>query len=138
MSITIESIIARMEWAAARQLAEYSCLEDGHRITIRRTASVTADVPLPPAAVVPAPLIPADEGPVVTTPMAGLCHLKPEAGGKPFVQVGDSVEAGQTLCIIEAMKMMTQIPSDRSGRIDAILVGDGDTVAAGAPLIRIR
>lgn len=138
MSITIESIIARMEWAAARQLAEYSRSEDGYQITIRRTVIDTANISAPPVVSAPAPFVSADDGSLVAAPMAGLCHLKPEAGGKPFVQVGDTVEAGQTICIIEAMKMMTQIPSDRSGTVEAILVGDGDTVAAGAALIRIR
>lgn len=137
MSITIESIIARMEWAAARQLAEYSGSEDGYQVTIRRTVIDTATVS-PPVVAAPAPTVPADDGSLVAAPMAGLCHLKPEAGGKPFVQVGDTVEAGQTICIIEAMKMMTQIPSDHSGTVEAILVGDGGTVAAGAPLMRIR
>ena len=72
--------------------------------------------------------------------MEGRVDLKEFAapGEDAQLKVGDTVEAGQTICIIEAMKMMTQIPSDRSGTVEAILVGDGDTVAAGAPLMRIR
>ncbi|WP_378942844.1 acetyl-CoA carboxylase biotin carboxyl carrier protein [Paracoccus sp. R86501] len=136
MSISIESIIARMEWAARRHLDEFACLEDGHRITIRRGQSALTASPAPIASL---PCEPAadTQGYDVPAPLAGLCHLRPEAGGDAFVQPGAQVTEGQTICIIEAMKMMTPIPAPRSGTLDAILVQDGATVAAGDSLVRI-
>lgn len=137
MPITIDSIISGMEWAAENHLAEFAFSAEGHRITIRRGAG---DAPLPaqPAikAAQAAPAAP--EADAVTAPLAGLCHLRPESGGMAFVEVGARVEAGQTICVIEAMKMMTAIPAPQAGTVEAIMVGDGVTVEAGAPLMRIR
>lgn len=137
MPITIDSIISGMEWAAENHLAEFALSAEGHRITIRRGAG---DAPLPaqPAikAAQAAPAAP--EADAVTAPLAGLCHLRPESGGTAFVEVGARVEAGQTICVIEAMKMMTPIPAPQAGTVEAIMVGDGVTVEAGAPLMRIR
>lgn len=137
MPITIDSIIAGMEWAADNHLAEFAFSAEGHRITIRRGAAGGAQ-PAPPAAAAAAPPVPASEADAVTAPLAGLCHLRPESGGAAFVEPGARVEAGQTICIIEAMKMMTPIPAPQAGTVEAILVGDGATVEAGAPLMRIR
>lgn len=141
MPVPIETIIERMEWAARHQLAEYAWRADGHRVTIKRTA----DEALPAPAGAAAPTVPAQPtvepstsgDTSVSAPLAGLCHLRPEVGGVPFVNIGDQVEVGQTICIIEAMKMMTSIPAEVAGRVEAIFVTDGDTVAAGAPLMRI-
>ncbi len=78
------------------------------------------------------------EGHVVTSPMVGTFYRAPSPGAKPFVDVGQKVEAGDTLCIIEAMKMLNQIEADRSGVIAAILVENGQPVEYGQPLFVIR
>lgn len=134
MSISIESVIAQMEWAARRNLDEYAFLADGLRITLRRNQTAAAVAPMPAAS---APQVPADRTDDVAAPLSGLCHLRPESGGEAFVQIGAQVTEGQTICIIEAMKMMTPIPAPKSGTLDAILVQDGATVAAGDALVRI-
>ena len=64
----------------------------------------------------------------ITSPMVGTFYEAPSPGSKPFVNVGDSVKAGDTLCIIEAMKMLNQIESDKSGVIKAILVENAQPV----------
>src|SRR5258708_5148446 len=73
-------------------------------------------------------------GDEVKSPMVGSVYLQPEPGAPPFVLVGDTVEAGQTLMIIEAMKTMNPIPAPKAGRIVAILVEDGQPVEFGEPL----
>jgi acetyl-CoA carboxylase biotin carboxyl carrier protein len=73
-------------------------------------------------------------GDVVNSPMVGSVYLQPEPGAEPFVKVGDTVAAGQTLMIIEAMKTMNPIPAPRAGRIVEILVEDGQPVEFGEPL----
>jgi acetyl-CoA carboxylase biotin carboxyl carrier protein len=73
-------------------------------------------------------------GDEVKSPMVGSVYLQPEPGAPPFVRVGDAVEAGQTLMIIEAMKTMNPIPAPKSGKIVAILVEDGQPVEFGEPL----
>ncbi len=74
----------------------------------------------------------------VASPMVGTYYASPSPGAKPFVDVGSTVELGQTLCIIEAMKMMNQIESDKAGTVSAILAKNGDPVEFGQPLFIIE
>jgi acetyl-CoA carboxylase biotin carboxyl carrier protein len=74
----------------------------------------------------------------VTAPMVGTFYGSPAPGAKPFVEVGSEVKVGQTLCIIEAMKMMNQIESDKAGKVVAVLVKNGDPVEFGQPLFIIE
>lgn len=74
----------------------------------------------------------------VNSPMVGTAYLGPEPGAAPFVQIGDAVEEGEILVIIEAMKVMNPIPSPRAGKIASILVADGQPVEYGEPLLIIE
>ena len=75
---------------------------------------------------------------VVPSPMVGTFYAAPSPTAKAFVDVGDEVKPGQVLCIIEAMKMMNQIESDRGGRITAVMAKNGDPVEFGQPLFVIE
>ena len=77
------------------------------------------------------------EGNVVKSPMVGTFYLKPNPTASPFVSVGDEVSVGDTLCIIEAMKLMNEIESEFSGKITKILVEDETPVEYGTPLFLI-
>jgi acetyl-CoA carboxylase biotin carboxyl carrier protein len=74
----------------------------------------------------------------VTAPMVGTFYGSPAPGAKAFVEVGSEVTVGQTLCIIEAMKMMNQIESDKAGKVVSVLVKNGDPVEFGQPLFIIE
>jgi acetyl-CoA carboxylase biotin carboxyl carrier protein len=74
----------------------------------------------------------------VTAPMVGTFYASAAPGSKAFVDIGSEVNVGDTLCIIEAMKMMNQIESDKSGRVTAVLVKNGDPVEFGQPLFIIE
>lgn len=89
------------------------------------------------AAVAGAPEDPAEHPGAVTSPMVGTIYTAPEPGSPPYVRVGDAVDAGQTLLIIEAMKTMNQIPAPRSGTVRRILIEDKQPVEYGAPLMII-
>ena len=78
---------------------------------------------------------PAQDPGAVTSPMVGTAYLASEPGVANFIAVGDTVDEGQTLLIIEAMKTMNQIPSPRAGTVKRILVEDGAAVEYGAPLV---
>ncbi len=67
-------------------------------------------------------------GPSIRAPISGVFYQAPAPGEEPFVSVGDSVKKGDTLCILEAMKMMNEVKSDRNGIIKEVLVKDGDSV----------
>lgn len=82
-----------------------------------------------------APQLPA--GHVVTSPMVGTFYRAPSPGAAPFVNVGDTVKEGQTICIIEAMKLLNEIECDKAGVIKEILVENGQAVEYGQPLFVI-
>jgi acetyl-CoA carboxylase biotin carboxyl carrier protein len=75
---------------------------------------------------------------VITAPMVGTFYSAPSPGAKAFVEIGDEVKVGQVLCIIEAMKMMNQIESDKAGRVTSIMARNGDPVEFGQPLFVVE
>ncbi|MDI1344354.1 MAG: acetyl-CoA carboxylase, biotin carboxyl carrier protein, partial [Pseudolabrys sp.] len=81
---------------------------------------------------------PAKHPGVVTSPMVGTAYGAAEPGAKPFVEVGSTVKAGDTLLIIEAMKTMNQIPAPRGGTVTQVLFEDGQPVEFGEPLVIIE
>jgi acetyl-CoA carboxylase biotin carboxyl carrier protein len=99
-------------------------------------APVAAAVADAPAAEAPAAAVPA--GHQVLSPMVGTFYRSPSPDSKAFVEVGQKVSAGDTLCIVEAMKMMNQIEADKSGVVTAILVEDGQPVEFDQPLVVIE
>jgi acetyl-CoA carboxylase biotin carboxyl carrier protein len=88
------------------------------------------------AAVAAAAAATADQ--TVTAPMVGTFYSAPAPGAKPFVDIGSEVKQGDVLCIIEAMKMMNQIESDKAGRVVSVLAKNGDPVEFGQPLFVIE
>jgi acetyl-CoA carboxylase biotin carboxyl carrier protein len=94
-----------------------------------------APVAAPAAAPAAEPAAP--DGHVVKSPMVGTLYRAPSPGAKSFVEVGQTVNAGDTLCIIEAMKLMNEIEADQGGVIKAILVENGQPVEYGEPLFII-
>ncbi|MFZ1547985.1 MAG: acetyl-CoA carboxylase biotin carboxyl carrier protein, partial [Candidatus Nitrotoga sp.] len=78
------------------------------------------------------------DGHVVKSPMVGSFYRSPSPGTPPFVEVGQSVSVGDTLCIIEAMKLLNEIEADQSGIISAILIESGQPVEYGQPLFIIN
>jgi acetyl-CoA carboxylase biotin carboxyl carrier protein len=78
------------------------------------------------------------EGHVVKSPMVGTFYRSSAPGANPFVEIGQTVKAGDTLCIIEAMKLLNEIESDKSGTIKAVLVENGQPVEYGEPLFVIE
>ena len=120
-------------------LNEIEYEREGERIRVNRGAAIAAPVAAPavsaPAA---APAAVASEGPpagAVLSPMVGTAFLSPEPGSKPFVAVGDRVTQGQTLLIIEAMKVMNPITAPHTGTVKQILAADGRPVEYGEVLL---
>ncbi len=106
-------------------------------MTYAAPAPVAAAAPPAAPAAAPAPEAARPAGDEVKSPMVGTVYLQPEPGSDPFVKVGDTVAAGQTLFIVEAMKTMNPIPAPKAGKIVAILVEDGQPVEFGEPLVVI-
>ncbi|HLI65494.1 MAG TPA: acetyl-CoA carboxylase biotin carboxyl carrier protein [Caulobacteraceae bacterium] len=129
-------------------LTEIEVEQHGLRIRVARAnqAAVTYAAPPPAAAsTAPAPVAPAApaaeaqvRGDEVKSPMVGTVYLRPQPDAAPFVRIGDRVEAGQTLLIVEAMKTMNPIHAPRAGVIVAVLVDDAQPVEFGEPLVIIE
>ncbi len=101
-------------------------------------APAPAAAPAAPAASAPAAEASAPAGHQVLSPMVGTFYRSPSPEAKPFIEVGQKVSVGDTLCIVEAMKMMNQIESDKSGVVTAILLEDGQPVEFDQPLVVIE
>ena len=101
-------------------------------------AAVMQAAPAPSAAPVAEPAPAAPTGHVVKSPMVGTFYRSANPNSAPFAEVGASVKAGETLCIIEAMKLMNEIDSDMTGTVKAILVENGQPVEYGQPLFVIE
>jgi acetyl-CoA carboxylase biotin carboxyl carrier protein len=100
-------------------------------------AAAPVAIAAPAAAPAPVAAAPSADS-AVTAPMVGTYYSSPAPAAKVFVELGSEVKVGQTLCIIEAMKMMNQIESDRAGKVVSILVKNGDPVEFGQPLFIIE
>ncbi|TNJ43284.1 biotin/lipoyl-containing protein [Phaeobacter sp. B1627] len=150
MSITIEALIERMEWAARCGLTEFQLSENGTHVALRRETATAATGTAPDTAS-PDPesvmldatsdMLPLSAPQVeagIEAPLSGLCYLSPQPDAPAFVGIGDRVKPGQTICLIEAMKVMTSVTADRDGIIEDIRVADGDTVEAGTLLMKVR
>jgi acetyl-CoA carboxylase biotin carboxyl carrier protein len=126
-------------------LSEIEFERDGQRVRVARQGQMVAVAPPRPPVEAPAPLAdavvpvdPAKHPGVVTSPMVGTAYVGPEPGGRPFVEVGSRVAAGDTLLIVEAMKTMNQIPAPRGGTVIQILIEDGQPVEFGEPLMIVE
>ncbi|WP_456446357.1 acetyl-CoA carboxylase biotin carboxyl carrier protein [Thiolapillus sp.] len=101
-------------------------------------AVAAAPAPAAAAAETPEKTEPELEGHIIRSPMVGTFYRAPNPGAKPFVTEGQSVKAGETLCIIEAMKILNQIESDKTGVVKRILVENGQPVEYNQPLFIIE
>ena len=153
MKYEIEYIEKIAKIVADNNLTEIA-LEDGEQaIVVRKEANVvtTAAAPVvapvaPVAQATPATTLPAKEekpaakslGTPITSPMVGAFYAAPAPGAKPFVKVGDTVSAGQVVCIVEAMKLMNEIEAEVSGKITQICVEDGQSVEYGQVLMYVE
>ncbi len=135
-----ESGIAELEITEGEERVRIARVLAGGQPVYMNAPMPAPTVPVAPAApaAAPAETAPAEpEGHVVRSPMVGTFYRSPSPGAKSFAEVGQSVSAGDTLCIIEAMKLLNEIEADQGGVIKAILVENGQPVEYGEPLFVI-
>jgi acetyl-CoA carboxylase biotin carboxyl carrier protein len=137
-----ESGIAEIEIKEGEEAVRISRMPTGAAAPQYYAAPAPAPAPVAHAAAAPATPTPLarrkDDENIVPAPMVGTYYSAASPTAKPFVQLGDDVKEGQVLCIIEAMKMMNQIESDRAGRVTAIMVKNGEAVEFGQPLFVVE
>jgi acetyl-CoA carboxylase biotin carboxyl carrier protein len=144
LAIDTEMIRRLAELLEETGLSEIEVGEGESRIRVARNGIAGTPVPAPPqaAAAVPEPAEPPRDAAAhpgaVTSPMVGTVYIAAEPGAAPFVDVGATVAAGDTVLIIEAMKVMNPIRAPRAGRVAEILVANGDPVEYGDALLIIE
>ena len=144
----IRKVKKLIELLEESDIHEIEIKEGEESVRISRASSVSAPVATPPIATKPQP-VPAvtttvspesnssNSGHQLLSPMVGTFYRAPSPGAANFVEVGQNVKIGDVLCIVEAMKMMNQIESDKAGIIEAILIKDGEVVEFDQPLFVI-
>ena len=155
--MTLDEIRQILQMVREHELAEFEFEQDGMRLRVRKDGGVhlvPAPVAAPAVIAAPAPLqaapaapalVAADAGPdeavefaIVKSPIVGTFYRAPDPSAAPFVEVGQIVSRGQTLCIIEAMKLMNEIESDFDGEVVKIFVDNGQPVQFGERLFAIK
>ena len=139
-----EQIKTLIDALAASDLAELEYSEDGSTLRLVKRSALTgahaarrlAATRAAPAAGPEEPVQPEASPAECLAPLYGVVHLQPAPGEPPFVQPGQAVEAGQMLCVIEAMKMFNEIRAESAATVEAVLVRSGQEVEAGEPLFR--
>jgi acetyl-CoA carboxylase biotin carboxyl carrier protein len=132
-----ESGIAELEITEGEEKVRISRSGGGVQTAVSGSHQPAPMAAAPVAAEAAPAAAPQPEGHVVKSPMVGTFYRSPSPGAKVFVEVGQTVNAGETLCIIEAMKLLNEIEADASGTVKAILVDNGQPVEYGQPLFLI-
>jgi acetyl-CoA carboxylase biotin carboxyl carrier protein len=125
-------IKAFIDAMASSGLAEMEASKDGWTLRLVRDAARTTAAPLIGAP--PAPALAFEQ----CAALCGVVFLRPSPAEPPFVRPGQRVSTGETLCVIEAMKVFNEVCAERDGIVDAVLVESGQDVEAGQPLLRLR
>ncbi len=121
----------RLKKGGAREVTE--------AVSVHPVAVAQPEIPRPaPAAAAPVTAAPEEALHIITSPIVGTFYRSPSPTADSFVKLGDLVEAGKTLCIIEAMKLMNEIQSDASGTVAKIFVENGQPVEYGQPLFGLK
>ena len=139
----LESIYALMERFERSSITGLELEQNGTRLKLEKAVAVAAAAPVAaaPVAVVAAPApqqAPQEEGEYIKAPLVGTFYTAAGPDAAPFVQVGDKVQKGQTVCILEAMKAMSEIPAPMDCVIEEVLLDNGSLAAFDAPLFRVR
>ena len=132
----LQDLYGLMDRFAASGLMALEWEREGERVALRKEPAAVGTAPAAVSA--PVPQEQKDQGDVVTAPLVGVFYAAPAPGEAPFAAPGDQVKKGAALCLIEAMKMMSEVPAPADCVVEEVLAKDGEAVGYGAPLFRIR
>lgn len=134
----LQQLYTLMDRFAASGLTALEWEKEGERVSLRREGALSPALTAAPAPA-SSPAVQAEEsGEVVSATLVGVFYAAPAPEEPPYVTAGAQVKKGDTLCLIEAMKMMSEVPAPADCVVEEILAQDGEAVGMGAPLFRIR
>ena len=134
----LQELYGLMDRFAASGLTALEWERGEEKISLRREGTVSQTVVVPAPVSVSSVPEEREEGEVVSAPLVGVFYAAPAPEEPPYVAPGTQVKKGDTLCLIEAMKMMSEVPAPADCVVEEILARDGEAVGMGAPLFRIR
>ena len=134
----LQELYGLMDRFAASGLTALEWEREGERVVLRREAVVSAVSAVVPPSTPDAPEEAKEQGETVTAPLVGVFYAAPAPEEEPYVTAGAQVKKGDTLCLIEAMKMMSEVPAPAGCVVEEVLAKDGEAVGVGTPLFRIR
>lgn len=143
----MEQIVELIQAVSASSIGELNYEEENLKISLKKEENKTVLTSAEPVScAVPKPMVvsetkaelPAADEKVIKSPLVGTFYAAPAENAEPFIQVGDQVQEGKVLGIVEAMKLMNEIESEFHGVIEKILVENGETVEYGQPLFVVR
>ena len=134
----LQELYSLMDRFAASGLTALEWEREGERVALRRERTVSQLPAAAPAAAPVSPVQAEEQGEVVAAPLVGVFYAAPAPEEPPYVTAGAQVKKGDTLCLIEAMKMMSEVPAPANCMVEEVLARDGEAVGVGAPLFRIR
>lgn len=133
----MDYLIKLIETVSRSGLSKFEYEENGVKVQMEKPETLQAvNIPVQAETAAQAEVTTQDH--MITCPLVGIFYTAPEEGAEPFVKVGDTVKKGQTLAIVEAMKLMNEIESDFDGVVEEVLVENGQAVEFGQELFRIR
>ena len=145
--MNVEQIVELIQAVSASSIGELNYEEGNLKISLKKEENKTVLTSAEPVScAVPKPMVvsetkaelPAADEKVIKTPLVGTFYAAPAENAEPFIKVGDQVQEGKVLGIVEAMKLMNEIESEFDGVIEKILVENGETVEYGQPLFVVR
>lgn len=134
----LQELYGLMDRFAASGLTALEWERGEEKISLRREGTVSQTVVVPAPVSVSSVPEEREEGEVVSAPLVGVFYAAPAPEEPPYVTAGAQVKKGDTLCLIEAMKMMSEVPAPADCVVEEVLAQDGGAVGMGAPLFRIR
>jgi acetyl-CoA carboxylase biotin carboxyl carrier protein len=150
MAMNLKEVKQLMQWLEESGMTDFEwTTAEGEKIVIRREKEIVAAAApmavaapiaaqVAPIAAVASPVSPVSSSHGVTSPMVGTFYSKPSPNDDVFVKIGDRVRKGQTLCIVEAMKLMNEIESDVDGIVEEMCISEAEPVEFGTVLFRVK
>lgn len=134
----MDHLVRLIETVSRSGLSRFEYEESGLKIQMEKPEVPQTEAAVPVSAAAHGETSETEEVKFITCPLVGIFYTSPQEGAEPFVKAGDTVKKGQTLAIVEAMKLMNEIESEYDGVVTEVMVSNGEAVEFGQPLFKVK